>query len=202
MNALFPGVGTRIGGANQGSSQLVRSCCNYPTSKSPRKLGLWDPKWPPIHGLWMGVIRTTYIPWDGPWAFPNGFLAMSLYPLLPAAPQDDHQHVATVVPRRARCHTNVAAPHPARSSNDVFFVSDLCCRGAAKHTKTCVSLTLTRDFLGAALCWHDILGGDTSTMDLPTNLLVSRSTIQKMRKKRISRSDVLCWRPISGHHCG
>ena len=87
----------------------------------------------------MGVILTTYIHWDGP---PSG---PSQIPMI-------FGHVSFSAPtrsssRRPSARSNRSAkggkvPYkrgssfPPRSSSDVFFVSDLCWRGAAKHTKT------------------------------------------------------------------
>ena len=43
---------------------------------SPQDLGLWDPfQMAELHGLWMGVILTTYKSWDDP---PSTIFAMKI----------------------------------------------------------------------------------------------------------------------------
>ena len=145
-----------------------------------------------------GVILTTYIHWDGPPSGPSGhpkflwFLAMSLSLLLPGAPQDDHQHVATVVPRGANCHTNVAAPFPhgvpATSFSLRIFVAGMQ-QNTPKPGGFCWSCAMLTRYFGR---WHF------------NNEQTFGFKVEDQKNAEIlgfPRSDVLTrWRPISGHH--
>ena len=84
---------------------------------------------------------------------------------------------------------------PPRSSSDVFFVADLCCRDAAKHTKT-------RWFL-LELCYVDTIFWKV-TLQQWTYQQTFGFKVEDQKNAEIlgfPRSDVLTrWRPISGHH--
>ena len=114
----------------------------------------------------MGVILTTYIHWDGPRSGPSQIPMIFGHVSFSAPTRSSSRRPSARSNRSAKggkVPYKRGSSFPPRSSRDVFFVSDLCCRDAAKHTKT-------RWFF-LELCYVDTIFWEVTLrqMDLPTN---------------------------------